>query len=141
MPHTTHNIALQEDDKTVRFRYECWSNGQGDGIITVAGQTSEDHLHLINNRRDVSDALKQEEGLKNVRYFEDQGNGRHTEIKLEVNEQERVTQAVNTHSSLSTMELSNQGQDLLDQEHDHNVTLSQQEFGEQSKSVKDSPQP
>jgi len=140
MPHTAHtNIALQDGEHTVRFRYECWSNHQGEGLMTVKGHTAEDHLYLINNRTAVADMLKQETGLKHIRYCEDQGNARHTEIKLTVNAEGRVTQALNTNAYLTTSELNKQGQELLDQEHKHHMNLTAHEFGKLSKSVKDGP--
>lgn len=129
MPHCSRNVKLEDGNSNIDFSYECWKHeGTGEGIISVKGNTDNDHLFLMNNRKDIVEAIQEAESLSKIRYFENQGNGTHSEMNIERDENGDVSQVLNHNTSLSSKELSEQGRKLLDEEHDYHMNLSAHSF-------------
>lgn len=138
MPHDVYtNVTIQDGDRSVQFAYERWSDAQGSALVSVHGKTDADHNYLAQNRADVAEMLRQEEGCNHLDYCESQGNGLHTQMRLETDDTGKIVGAEPVHgASLSSGELNRRGQQLLEVEHEHLMNLESHSFGEQAQAVR-----
>ncbi len=133
-PSVNVSVELKENPEVkVRFGYEVWSNQEsGEGIVNIRPQTETDRMGLVGCRTDLVNLIKEEEKLDRIRYFEDQGQGRHMEVRMMGDADGKIVGTLGG-PELSTQELHRQGKALVEQEWEQRQNLSSQQFGEQTR--------